>query len=201
LKSYIYTWTIGSKGILRTKLTRKCPGMDINIQRKIQRRPFTPYLDICLFWPSNDCSSQTFSLSSVCHIFIRTFLALMSAMSSMMSSCRLNWLPVGEGVAPPPQPPLPEPPAESLRYTLGPLLGYAAIDSRLFRPNSGMGALDIVMTECRRPGVYGPGALVNVAKNAFSLAAAPAAPWSLSLRTCGKEGDAMTIWYTTRRPA
>lgn len=103
------------------------------------------HLDFCLFSPSIDWSSHIFSLSSVCHIFILTFrAALMSAMSSMMSSCKLNWLPVGDGVAPP---------AESLRFTLGPLLGNVAIDSRLLRPNNGMGAFDIVMTECRRPGV------------------------------------------------
>jgi len=91
-----------------------------------------------------------------------------------MSSCKLNWLPVGDGAAPP---------TESLRFAREPLLGNVAIDSRLLRPNSGIGALDIVMTECRRPGAYGPGAWVNVAKNAFSLAAAPAAHWSLNRRT------------------
>lgn len=156
-------WDVFGFSNVFTERGRKLPG------------PGPVYLDICLFSPSSDWSSHTFSLSSVCHIFIRTFLAaLMSAMSSMMSSCKLNWLPVGDGVAPP---------AESLRLGLGPLPGSVAIDSRLLRPNSGMGALLMVITECRRPAVYGPGAWVSVARNAFSRAAAPAAPWSLSRRT------------------
>lgn len=101
---------------------------------------------------SNGWTSQTLSWLGVFHIFSRTFLAaLISAMSSIMSSCRLNWLPLvppevlgGRGMDD----------VESRRFasTLVAcilLAGNAAMDSRRPRPNKmeGGGALEIVTTE------------------------------------------------------
>lgn len=52
-------------------------------------------------------------------------------------------------------------------------LGTAAMDSLRFRPNSELGTLEIVTTECRRPPGWGAGACDKVARNACSIGVGP----------------------------
>lgn len=123
--------------------------------------------------PSSGCTSQMLSWFSFCHIFKRTFLALTSAMSSMMSSCRLKLLPVML--------------EEESRRDIRP--GNAAMDSRLLRPKMREvgGAREMVTTEWRRPPAWGAGAWDSVARNAASIVDGPlpsAPPCSDKRRTC-----------------
>lgn len=113
--------------------------------------------------------------------FLNTFLALMCAMSSMMSNWRLCVLPLLLGG--PETPEAPE--SRRLLSILALLEGKAAIDSRRLRPNSVSGTFDIVTTECLRPPGWGPGACDKVAKNVacFGDGPEPSPPLSLNRRT------------------
>lgn len=110
-----------------------------------------------------------------------TFLALISAMSSIISSCRLWVLPLLLGG--------PVNPADESRrlcnILVAPPMGNAAMDSRRLRPNRVVGTLEIVTTECRRPPDCGAGVWESVARKAASLADGPepSPPRSLNRRT------------------
>lgn len=122
-----------------------------------------------------------------------TFLALISAMSSIISSCRLWVLPLLLG-----GPVIPV--DESRRpcnILVAPAMGNAAIDSRRLRPNRVVGTLEIVTTECRRPDC-GAGVCESVAKKAASLADGPdpSPPRSLNRRTCSHVNLRITLTAT-----
>lgn len=110
-----------------------------------------------------------------------TFLALISAMSSIISSCRLWELPLLLG-----GPVIPVVDSRRLcNILVAPPMGNAAMDSRRLRPKRVVGTLEIVTTECRRPPDCGAGACERVARKAASLADGPepSPPRSLNRRT------------------
>lgn len=115
-------------------------------------------------------------------VYSLTFLAFISAMSSMMSNWRLCVLPLLLG-----GPDIPD--FESLRpgnILVAPASGNAAMDSRRLRPNRVGGTLDMVTTECLRPPGWGAGAWDSVARKAASFGEGPdpSPPRSLNRLTC-----------------
>lgn len=111
-----------------------------------------------------------------------TFLALISAMSSIMSSCKLCVLPL---LLDGPVIPAVNESRRLCNILVALPMGNAAMDSRRLRPNRVVGTLEIVTTECRRPPDCGAGVCESVARKAASLADGPepSPPRSLNRRT------------------